>query len=105
MRKKYFARKEWDDDLLVGLTYDDEKRRVTVGGSCRFVAEMSVMLEHFKTGEDGTGQVEIIRHRGSHRTKLYVEGIKQESWDEGLKELQEEQWQLRETRSFRRLMT
>jgi len=105
MRTKYFMSKEWDDDLLIGLTYDSDKRKVTVGGSCRFVAEMSVVLENFRVGEGGSGHAEIIRHRGSHRTKLYLEGIDQEAWEEGIAALGAVQWQLRETRSFRRLMT
>ena len=101
MRQKYFMRKELDDDMLLGITHDPVKQQVTVGGSARFADQIMTIVACF--GSTST----VVKHPRGHRMKVRTEigSTTESAWESGLVALRDEQWLLRETRSFRRLMS
>lgn len=86
--------------MLLGLRYDHVEGEVMCGGSVLYEEEVRMVLGLF------SHQVpEMKQHSGSHRHKQWVLGVSSKVWRDGLTLLEEEGYQLRETKTFRRLMS
>jgi len=104
MREKYILRSEFPDDVVLGVYYVEDEKRVVVGGSHRWIEEAQKIINYFQPRNSHKRHA-VVQHSQSHRTRLTMTRVSKQDWDIGLAEIGMRGWRLRPTRSFRRLMS
>ncbi len=108
MNPKVRAKK---DDIVIGTYFDEEGRRIVIGGPLRWQEEVKKLAYRVAGPRDSRGHArqglsvfEVTQDWKMSRSRVEIFGASEDTWQALLRRLEDERWTVTHVRTFRRLL-